>query len=303
MTAPVFYLGAHHPNWLWSGDVDCRLFVSHASLRHRKTAFPAARVPWALDSMGFSMLRDNGEWQISPREYVQSVIRYDTQLGKLEWAAPQDWMCEEAIINGGTWGGQKFAGTGLSVEEHQRRTVANFRELSALWAEYSRDGECEGDCPFMPVLQGKPGDVASYLRCAEMYETAGVRLADYPVIGVGSVCRLQQDAAIGRLARGLVRLDLDLHWFGLKLSGLPYVWPTILSHDSLAWSLDARRAPRMNGCTHVRVRGPRKGQPSNCTNCPAYARWWQRRVTALGASLYANVQGELFSGDELGAAA
>ena len=37
----------------------------------------------------------------------------------LEWAAPMDWMCEPAML----------ARTGLTVEDHQRRTVANFLEL------------------------------------------------------------------------------------------------------------------------------------------------------------------------------
>jgi len=39
----------------------------------------------------------------------------------------------------------------------------------------------------MPVLQGwaAPGD---YCRCADLYDKAGVRLEDYPVVGLGSVC-------------------------------------------------------------------------------------------------------------------
>jgi hypothetical protein len=297
-----FYLGVHHPNWLWSGDMTCPLFVSHGRLRARKSTFPAATVPgWALDSMGFTMLRDNGAWTISPREYAEAVLRYDREIGRLEWAAPQDWMCEDAIINGGVVGGQKFAGTGLTVEEHQRRTVANFPELSDAWAEISDE-----ECPFMPVLQGKPGDAESYLRCAQMYEDAGVRLEEFPVVGIGSVCRIQEEPVIGRLARGLACLELPLHWFGVKLTGLPEVWPHITSHDSMAWSTSARREPRMPGCTHIRVRGKYVGQPSTCANCPRYARWWREKVVALGVSLAAgdrHFQGELFSADELGDAA
>jgi len=292
---PVFYLGTHHPTWLWNGQMDgFRLFVSHNRLRDRKSAFPKATVPgWALDSMGFTMLRDYGMWIISPRDYVRSVIRYRDELGRLEWAAPQDWMCEDAIINGGTFGGQKFKGTGLSVEEHQRRTVANFRELATAWEELGDE-----DSPFMPVLQGAPGSTASYLRCAAMYETAGVRLTDYRVVGVGSVCRIQDTPAVGRLARGLAPLGLPLHWFGLKLGGLPEVWPHIASHDSLAWSYDARRSSRTQGCTHTVTRGAKKGHPSNCANCHRYARQWGTRVVALGAALPARghqVQGELFT--------
>jgi hypothetical protein len=46
--------------------------------------------------------------------------------------------------------------TGLSVREHQDRTVANFAELCALWDKWDSKfvGVCQATCPFMPVLQG-----------------------------------------------------------------------------------------------------------------------------------------------------
>jgi len=277
---PVFYIGTGHPQWLWNGVMNkIPLFVSHGRLKSRKSAFPAATVPgWALDSEGFSILQRHGRWTISPREYTEAVIRYDRQIGHLEWAAPQDRMCERPIIEGGVWGGTHFAGTRQFIdpsgtltyeqitEIHQRDTVANFRELTALWQEYRRQGECEGDSPFMPVLQGDPGHPASHLRCAQMYADAGVRLHDYPVVGVGSVCRIQDTPAIGRLARALAPLGLPLHWFGVKLAGLPLIWPHITSHDSQGWSAAARREPRMEGCTHMRVRGKYVGEPSTCAN-------------------------------------
>jgi hypothetical protein len=313
----VFYLGVHHPNWLWSGDFDCHLFVSHGRLRERKGRFPAAVVPgWALDSRGFSELQREGWWTIRPRDYIEHTIRYDCEIGHLDWAAPQDWMCERAIVEGGTWGGQKFVGTRKYLdpghvltyeqlaEEHQHRTVANFLELCALWEEYRRRGECTRENPFKPVLQGEPGNVASYLRCAQMYEDAGVRLTDWPVVGVGSVCRIQATPVVGKLARGLAPLGLRLHWFGLKLTGLPEVWPHVSSHDSQSWGAEARRSPRMEGCTHVRVRGRYIGQPSTCANCPRYARRYYGRVNTLGASLAARGwQPELFRDGWLGDAA
>jgi hypothetical protein len=310
-----FYLGVHHPNWLWNGTMDRPLFVSHGRLRTRKTPFPAATAPsWALDSMGFTMLRDNGRWTITPREYVEAVIRYDREIGRLDWAAPQDWMCERAVIEGGRWNGQDFAGTRQHLDpagvltyeeivaEHQRLTAANFRELESLWEECRRRGETDRESPFRPVLQGKPGDVASYLQHYAMYEEAGIRLAGYPVVGIGSVCRLQSEPAIRRLAAGLAPLGLPLHWFGLKLTGLPEVWPNIASCDSQAWGTSARRAPRMPGCTHIRVRGKYVGQPSTCANCPRYARWWGDRVTDLIASLERRgYQAELFPWAEVAA--
>jgi hypothetical protein len=296
-----FLLGTHLPQWLWSGvmdDLDCRLFVSHGRLRKRKSPFPRAAVAgWALDSMGFTMLRDNGRWAVSPREYVQAVIRYDAEIGHLEWAAPQDWMCERPIVEGGTYDGQLYVGTRrfldpagqLSYEalvrQHQVNTVANFKDLEREWHESRRPWDLRRDSPFKPALQGKPGEPESYLDCAQMYEDAGIRLSDYSVIGIGSVCRIQADPVIEHMARGLDELKLPLHWFGLKLTGIPKVWPNILSSDSQAWGVSARRDLRMEGCTHIRERGKYLGQPSTCANCPRYAKHWYGKVTALIASL------------------
>lgn len=304
---PLFWLGIHHPNWAWGGQVDCPVFISHTRLRERKSRFPAARVPAvAIDSGGFTELQRRGGWTVTPAEYVVAVSRYDAEIGRLDWAAPQDRMCEKAIIYGGVFGGQRFAGTrqfidprgvmsfGQIVGEHQRLTVENFHILTALWPQFSD----RRDCPFRPVLQGEPGQAASYRRHAEMYEDAGIHLADYPLVGVGSVCRLQSSPMIGRLACGLAPLGLPLHWFGLKLDGLPRVWPHIFSHDSQAWGTEARHSPRLEGCTHVRVRGKYTGQASTCANCPRAARRYAGRVAALARSLpdpRGHVcQGELF---------
>jgi hypothetical protein len=283
------------------------LFVSHATLMSRKSAFPAATVPgWGLDSKGFTEVQKNGRWTIKPREYVEAVIRYDSEIGRLDWAAPQDHMCEWEIIEGGQMNGKDCAGTRQYLDppeavarrgrplthdelilEHQRLTVANLPELERLWEEYRQQGKTNRESPFKPVLQGKPGDVASYLRCARMYEAAGIHLADYSLVGVGSVCRVQAEPVIRHLARGLARLNLPLHWFGLKLTGLPEVWPNIHSSDSGAWGAAARREPRMEGCTHIRIRGKYIGQPSTCANCPRRARKFGDQVTDLVAMLEA----------------
>ena len=305
---PVFYLGTPS-TWLWNGLMSVLLFVSHARLRDRKSAFPAAVVPgWALDSMGFTMLRDNGRWTITPREYVEAVIRYDREIGRMQWAAPQDHMCERPIIEGGMWNGQKFTGTrqfldpghALTYEQiaelHQRFTVANYLELRSLWEEYRRRGDTKRECPFRPVLQGDSENPASHLRCAQMYEDAGVRLGDQELVGVGSVCRLQSEKAIGDLARALGPLNLRTHWFGVKLAGLPEIWPHIDSHDSAGWSAEARRRERLPGCVHVRVRGKYVGQPSTCANCPRGAMDYHGRVMRLhGRLMTRDHQPELFN--------
>jgi hypothetical protein len=115
---------------------------------------PKARCRWALDSGAFSELSQYGRWTVTLEQYVQEVRRYRDEIGKLEWAAPQDWMCEPYII----------AKTGLSVVEHQRRTVENYLILKRL----------APDLPFIPVVQG--WKVADYLRCIAMYQQAGVDL-------------------------------------------------------------------------------------------------------------------------------
>ena len=165
-----FFLGTHQPNWLETAGVP--LFVSRRRLAARKT-FPRAAAAWALDSGGFTELDLFGGWTLSPREYVAEVRRLRDEIGEMAWAAPQDWMCEPHII-------QK---TGLSVEEHQRRTVANYLELLAV----------APDLPWIPVLQG--WQLWSYWRCVELYQDAGIDLASLPLVGVGTVCRRQATTA------------------------------------------------------------------------------------------------------------
>jgi hypothetical protein len=111
-----FYLGTHQPNWL--GHANVPLFVSHRRLANYVN-LPRARTSWALDSGGFSEISMYGEWRTDPAEYVTHVDRYDYEIGNLDWAAPQDWMCEPWMV----------AKTGLSVRVHQERTVSNFVRL------------------------------------------------------------------------------------------------------------------------------------------------------------------------------
>jgi hypothetical protein len=122
---------------------------------------------WALDSGGFTELSLHGRWITTATDYADAVDRYAAQAGRLDFAAPQDWMCEPAII----------ARTGLTVREHQDRTVASYLELRALAPHL----------PFIPVVQG--WHLADYLACVDLYRSAGVDLARVPLTGLGSVCR------------------------------------------------------------------------------------------------------------------
>ena len=102
------------------------------------------------------------------------------------------------------------------------------------------------------------------------------RSANWP--GVGSVCRQQRTGQIAATARLLGELGVDLHHFGVKLTGLtgPELQRDlrrplsggVASLDSESWSLEARYGTRRPDCTHL----GRDGQPNKCNNCPASAR-------------------------------
>jgi hypothetical protein len=253
----TFYLGTHRPHWLRLTAVP--LFVSHQTLGERRS-LPAALGPWALDSGAFTELRDFGRWTVTPAAYVAAVRRYRDEIGQLEWAAPQDWMCEPIVISGGVVNGQRFVGTHLSVPEHQRRTVANLLELRAL----------APDLPFVPVLQG--WTLTDYHHCVELYARAGVDLRAERRVGLGSVCRRQATEEIRQITASLAALGLNLHGFGVKTAGLARYAEHLVSADSMAWSSNAREEGRRRGhpapgCTH-----------RSCANCITYALSWRGRV-------------------------
>ena len=247
---PYFYLGTHETSWLarpeFGGSWPTPLFISHRRLAGRRT-LPRAHTPWALDSGGFSELSLYGGWHTTPTDYTTAVRRYEQHIDHLEWAAPQDWMCEPWII----------AKTGLTVEEHQRRTVTNYLTLRRL----------DPDLPFIPVLQGWA--LADYQRCARMYADADVDLTVEPLLGLGSVCRRQATAEIGDIVTWAAEQGWRLHGFGVKAAGLARYGHLLWSADSLAWSFNARRNPPLPGCTH-----------RNCANCPRYVLAWRARMLA-----------------------
>lgn len=252
-----FYLGTHRANWLWTTH-DVPLFVSHRILRQRRTHFPRATTPWALDSGGFTELNLYGEWRTTPAEYVAAVRRYDAELGCMEWAAPQDWMCEPFVL----------AKTGLTVAEHQRLTIDNLLELRSI----------DDTLGFIPVLQG--WTVGDYLRHADAYEAAGIDLQAEPVVGIGSVCRRQATGQIANIFDRLKGLGLSMHGFGVKAAGLSMYADTLVSADSLAWSFGARQAARFEA--------PAGCDKRSCTNCKHAALEWRARVlTSLEQRQYA----------------
>jgi hypothetical protein len=247
----VFYLGAHQPHWLWRAEVP--LFVSHRQLARKRQLRPAL-ARWALDSGGFTELSMYGAWVTPAAEYAAAVARYAERIGRLDFAAPQDWMCEPFMIER----------TGLSVREHQARTVASYVELRRI----------APSLPFIPVLQG--WRLADYLACADFYAAEGIDLAALPLVGLGSVCRRQSTGEIAVIAATFAQRGIRLHGFGVKTGGLHLYGRQLASADSMAWSYAARRQPPLPSCTGHK----------NCANCLTYATQWRAnmltRFTARG---------------------
>ncbi len=234
----IFYLGTHEVQWL--GKTDVPLFISRRRLADRRT-LPRARGVWALDSGGFTEIDKFGGWQTPPAQYVAEVRRFQEEIGGMHWAAIQDWMCEPHML----------AKTGLTVEEHQARTVQSYLDLMNLaW-----------DLPWLPVLQG--WTLGDYLLHIEQYERAGINLVGMPV-GLGTVCRRQGTLMPTMLINLLAREGLKIHAFGFKMRGLQSAHHNLASADSMAWSYDARHKPPLPGHTH-----------GNCANCLEYALEWR----------------------------
>lgn len=258
----VFYLGTPEPSWLKRAR-NIRLFVSRRRLQ-RLVRLPRATTAWALDSGGFNEVTEHGGWsRITEHEYLEFVARCDVEIGGMEWAAPMDWMMEDAAL----------AATGLTGREHQQRSVDNYLRLVELWPEFSDD-----TCPIVPVLQGDDRDGTTHTDCIDLYEAAGVDLTspDLPLVGLGSVCRLESSDRIVELVESVAaRLpDVGLHGFGVKARGLERIGHLLASADSQAWSKGARdRKIKLDGCTHA---GP-------CSWCSRLALDWYAQVrTAAG---------------------
>jgi len=189
-----------------------------------------------------------GGWKTGEVEYIDSVYRYQFELGQLDFASPQDWMCEPQILKQ----------TGLTVKKHQQHTISNYIALTIL----------APDLPFIPVLQG--WNIADYHAHLEMYRKRGVDLTTEPLVGLGSVCRRQATKEIAELVSSLYACGLKLHGFGVKTNGLAQYKSKLTSCDSMAWSFTARMEPPLPGCV---------GHKS-CNNCMRYAEMWRKRVLA-----------------------
>lgn len=264
MTPDSFYLGIHHPHWLADARmvrrrafVSRRTFLDSRTGRYRK-AFPRAVGRYAVDSGGFTEVQKFGRWMTSAAEYADFLARLREETGPYDFASPRDWMCEPAVIAGGSFAGGWFHGTGTTLGWHQRQTVRDFLDLRARAPQ----------AKIIPVLQG--WERADYLRCARMYRTAGVDLGRESVVGIGSVCRRQHMGEAADIIAALLDDGVrNLHGFGFKIIGLRNCWDQLTTADSMAWSVRGRRSGR---CPHAPY--ARGVAPKNCGNCLTFALGW-----------------------------
>jgi hypothetical protein len=215
----LFYTGLHQPSD--AGHFD-RAFISVNRLRDRKKPIQARE--WIMDSGAFTEIATHGKYRHGVGEYAAEINRWSYPGSGLVAAVSQDWMCEPWIV----------AKTGLSVREHQRRTIERYDALLPLVPRTY----------IMLVLQGY--EVVDYLDHIDQYED---RLKPGMYVGVGSVCK--RNANVGTIESILVaikskRPDLLLHGFGVKITALTSATVINLLHsaDSMAWSFAARRNGR-----------------------------------------------------------
>ena len=125
--------------------------ISINTIRDRKGSFRAN--DWMMDSGGYTELSTHGRWSTSPQKYAENLVA----------AVTQDLMCEPFILHK----------TGLTIEDHQKITVARYARLLDLTNVY-----------VMPVLQGySPRSYAAHL------DSYGELLTPGQWVGVGSVCK------------------------------------------------------------------------------------------------------------------
>jgi hypothetical protein len=213
-----FFVGLHQPSDAQHFDA---AFVSVVRLRGRKSDFKVR--DWILDSGAFSEISQHGDYRVSVEQYAEEIRRW-SRVGNMLAAVSQDWMCEPWIV----------ARTGLSVAEHQDRTIRRYDALLA----------CSPGAYVMPVLQGyREADYVDHLR------QYGDRLGTGAWVGVGSVCKRNGDPRAIEdvlLAIRVARPDLRLHGFGLKTTALGsgVVVEQLHTADSMAWSFHARKNGR-----------------------------------------------------------
>lgn len=245
----MFFLGAPEPTWLHRSATP--LMVSRSRIARRRAPLPRARAPWFLDSAAFTELELHGRWQLDAAGWAAFARRCAAAAGQLVAVAIQDWLCTPLALDR----------TGLTIAAHQELTTTSLLELRRAAPEL----------PWVPTLQGWAPD--DYLAHSELYEAAGVRLADEPLVGVGSIAP-RQETPLAALVVEHVHDDLglrNLHAYGAKELGLRRWGWAVATADSMAWSITARReGVKVCAAGHA-----------DCRNCLVWAEQWARTIAPL----------------------
>ena len=199
---------------------------------------------WIMDSGAFTEISKYGRHRRSVETYAQYIRRW-SRCGTLLAAVSQDWMCEPQVIER----------TGLSVEEHQKRTLKRYDAL--------RKADTGGTY-IMPVVQGY--SLSDYYAHAKAYRS---RVKPNAWIGVGSVCkRNRHPAEVAAILQTVKKAlpDVRLHGFGIKKTALAYAPVREMLHtaDSMAWSWAARQEGRDANCWREAKRYIRSMKSPQC---------------------------------------
>lgn len=167
-----------------------------------------------IDSGGYSFMKGKGEYSTSDAAYLDFIERHaPTQF------ALRDYPCEPDVLDT----------HGRSVGEHQRMTTE--RHVSLLDALSDREIAADP----IAVVQGWHRD--DYVAHVDALRDRGA-LTDY--VGIGSVCRRNQDAEIREIVHAVadaLPTGTDIHAFGVKGSVLrfPDVRARLTSADSQSY--------------------------------------------------------------------
>ncbi len=222
----IFYLGTHMPNFVEL--VNIPWFVSVSRVIKRKSRLSGN---WIMDSGGFIQISKHGGYKISEQDYLKCI---EFQNPKLAFC--QDWMCEPSIIKK----------TGLSVKEHQERTLENYLSMSSFTDK------------IRPVLQG--WKYTDYMDHVKMYQ----------LFGVGTVCvRNGSPEITNEIFKSILSEQprIKLHGFGIKTDSLKYSKDLLWSADSMAWSIHGRYEKYCLNCN-----------TKNCANCLEFALMWRKSI-------------------------
>ncbi len=200
----------------------------------------------AIDSAGFVAWAHYGDFPWTVEQYVALAASRPWA-----WWASMDACCEPEV-----------AGSRDVVRLRQSETIR-------LLAECRRVAARAGISAPMPVLQG--WRASDYVWHAQQVDLQGATL-----VGVGSMCRRGVHGPDGLVAvvealDAVLPRGVGLHLFGVKSDGLEALarHPRVVSVDSMAWDVEARRVGREGDGATMAVR------------TRAMARWYDSQVERM----------------------